>query len=132
VAEHSGGGALTRHTARLAAAAIVVVPLVGYPTVVLRDGASFPSASDCVHIAKPGDTGDLDLVFGRRDTPVAAEQLLAQVRHVGYTDAVVQGDGCLRWKVVYTGIESYEQGASSAAEARGAGLSPQIELAPPG
>lgn len=122
---------MRRSTARLAAAAIVVVPLVGYPAVVLADGARFPSADDCVHIAKPGESGDLDLVFGRRGTPAEAEQLLEQVKRVGYVDAQVQGDGCLRWKVVYTGIESYEQGASSAAEARGAGLQPQIEIAPP-
>ena len=91
-----------------------------------------PPPEDCVHIAKPGASGDLDLVFGRRDTPAEAERLLEQVKRVGYVDAQVQGDGCLRWKVVYTGIESYAQGASSAAEARGAGLRPQIEIAPPG
>ncbi len=124
---------MTRSTARLVAAAIVVVPLVGYPAVVLGDGgARFPSADDCVRVAKPGATGDLDLVFGRRDTPAEAERLLERVRHVGYVDAQMQADGCLRWKVVYTGIESYAQGASSAAEARGAGLSAQIEVAPPG
>ena len=123
---------MTRSTARLVAAAIVAVPLVGYPAVVLAGGARFPSAADCVHVASPGESGDLDLVFGRRDTVAEAQQLLAQVQGVGYRDAVVQPDGCLRWKVVYTGIESYEQGASSAAEARGAGLSPQIEVAPPG
>jgi hypothetical protein len=120
-----------RSTARLVAAAIVAVPLVGYPAVVLADGVRFPSAEDCVHVAQPGATGDLDLVFGRRDTPAEADELLAQVRKVGYVDAQVQGDGCMRWKVVYTGIESYAQGASSAAEARGAGLDPRIELAPP-
>ena len=123
---------MRRSTERLAAAAIVVVPLVGYPAVALRNGAHFPSPEDCVHIAKSGESGDLDLVVGRRDTPAEAEQLLEEVKRVGYVDAQVQGDGCLRWKVVYTGIESYAQGASSAAEARGAGLHPQIEIAPPG
>ena len=123
---------MRRSTARLVAAAIVAVPLVGYPSVVLADGARFPSAEDCVHVAQPGATGDLDLVFGRRDTPAEADELLAQVQKVGYVDAQVQGDGCMRWKVVYTGIESYAQGASSAAEARGAGLDPRIEIAPPG
>jgi hypothetical protein len=112
--------------------AIVAVPLVAYPAIRLRNGAHFPSPDDCVHVAKPGESGDLDLVFGRRDTVAAANQLLERVRGVGYRDAEVQADGCLRWKVVYTGIESYEQGASSAAEARGAGLSPQIEVAPAG
>jgi hypothetical protein len=114
------------------AAVIVVLPLLAYPAVALRDGAHFPSAEDCIHVAQPGESGDLDLVFGRRDTVAEADQLLEQVRSVGYRDAEVQADGCLRWKVVYTGIESYEQGASSAAEARGAGLTPQIEIAPAG
>lgn len=124
---------MRRSRTKLLAAAIVAVPLVGYPAVVLAGGgAHFPSPDDCVHVAKPGETGDLDLVFGRRDTVPEANALLEQVRSVGYRDAEVQADGCLRWKVVYTGIESYEQGASSAAEARGAGLSPQLEVAPPG
>ena len=133
MAEPFEGATVRRSNARLAAAAIVVVPLVGYPAAVLAGGgARFPSSEDCVHVAQPGATGDLDLVFGRRDTPAEADALLAQVQKVGYVDAQVQGDGCLRWKVVYTGIESYEQGASSAAEARGAGLQAQIEIAPPG
>jgi hypothetical protein len=123
---------MTRPTARLAAAVIVAVPLLGYPAVVLADGARFPSADDCVRVAEPGATGDLDLVFGRRDTVAEAEQLLEQVKQVGYVDAQLQGDGCLRWKVVYNGIESYAQGASSAAEARSAGLDPRIEIAPGG
>ena len=123
---------MKRSTTRLVAVAVVAVPLLAYPAFALRHGAHFPSPSDCVHIAKPGESGDLDLVFGRRDTPAEAERLLAQVQGVGYRDAAVQEDGCLRWKVVYTGIESYAQGASSAAEARGAGLQPQIEIAPPG
>jgi hypothetical protein len=124
---------MTRSTVRLAAAAIVAVPLLGYPALVLGDGgARFPTADDCVHVAASGESGDLDLVFGRRDTPAEADQLLEEVKHVGYVDAEVQEDGCFRWKVVYTGIESYAQGASSAAEARGAGLDPRIEVAPPG
>jgi hypothetical protein len=123
---------MTRSTARLAAAVIIAVPLLGYPALVLvGGGARFPSADDCVHVAAPGESGDLDLVFGRGDTRAEAEQLLEQVQRVGYIDAQVQEDGCFRWKVVYTGIESYEQGASSAAEARGAGLQPRIEIAPP-
>ena len=115
----------------LAAVAIAAVPLLGYPLLVGADGARFPSPDDCVHVAKPGETGDLDLVFGRRDTVAEADRLLEQVKRVGYGDAEVQADGCLRWKVLYTGIESYAQGASSAAEARGAGLEAQIEVAPP-
>lgn len=123
---------MTRSTARLVAAAIVAVPLVGYPLVVGADGARFPSAHDCVRLASPGDAGDLDLVFGRRDTIPEAEQLLEQVRKVGYVDAELRGDGCGRWKVLYDGITSWPQGESSAAEAQGAGLEAWLEIQPPG
>ena len=54
------------------------------------------------------------------------------MRGVGYVDAEVRGDGCTRWKVLYDGIESYAQGASSVAEARGAGLEAWLEVEPPG
>jgi hypothetical protein len=117
---------------RLAAAAIVAVPLLAYPLVVGVDGARFPSQDDCVRIAPAGSTEPLDLVFGRRDTPAEAERLLEQVRAVGYVDAELRPDGCARWKVLYDGITSYDQGASSAAEARRAGLDAQVEIQPPG
>ena len=38
-------------------------------------------------------------------------------------------DACGRWKVLYDGIDSYAQGASSAAEAHGAGLEAWLEIA---
>lgn len=116
---------------RLAAAAIVVVPLVGYPLLVAADGARSPSPDDCVHVAPPGTTEGLDLVFGRRDTRPEADELLEEVRGVGYVDAEVRADGCWRWKVLYDGIETYQQGLESRAEARGAGLDAELELEPP-
>ena len=123
---------MTRATARRAAVAIVAVPLLGYPLAVGADGVRFPSAADCVHVAAPGETGALDLVFGRRDTPREAARLLARVRSVGYGDAEMRSDACGRWEVLYDGIESYPQGASSAAEAHGAGLQAWLEVQPPG
>lgn len=117
---------------RLAAAAIVAVPLVAYPLLAGADGAPFPSRDDCVRVARPGSTERLDLVFGRRDTPREAEELLGQVRGVGYVDAELGPDGCGRWKVLYGGIDSYAQGLESQAEARGAGLEARLELEPPG
>ena len=122
---------MTRSWARILAAAIIVVPLLAYP-LVAAGGARFPSTDDCVRLASEGETGELDLVFGRRDTVAEAEALLEQVRGVGYVDAELQGDGCFRWKVLYDGIESYEQGASSAEQAHGAGLEARLELEPPG
>ncbi|MGB8351901.1 MAG: hypothetical protein WCE47_15860 [Gaiella sp.] len=96
------------------------------------DGVRFPSRYDCVRLAPLGSTEPLDLVFGRRDTPTAAESLLERVRAVGYVDAEVRLEGCGRWKVLYDGITSYPQGASSAAEARRAGLDAWLEIQPPG
>ena len=96
------------------------------------DGARFPSPTTVSGSRRPGSTEPLDLVFGRRDTPAEAERLLERVRAVGYVDAEVRLEGCGRWKVLYDGIDSYEQGASSVAEARGAGLDAWLEIQPPG
>jgi hypothetical protein len=123
---------MTPHHLRLAAVAIVAIPLLAYPAVVGADGARFPSLDDCVRVAATGTTEPLDLVFGRLDTPIAAEDLLAQVRGVGYVDAELRLDSCGRWVVLYDGIESHEQGVESRAEARGAGLEAELELEPPG
>jgi hypothetical protein len=117
---------------RVAAAAVVAVPLLAYPLVVGADGAPFPSVEDCVRIASPGTTERLDLVFGRFDTPTAANELLTRVQGVGYVDAEVRRDGCGRWEVLYDGITSYAQGIESRDEARGAGLEAEVELEPPG
>jgi hypothetical protein len=122
---------MTPFRARLAAAAIVAVPLVAYPLIVAVDGVRFPSEADCVRIARATDDAELDLVFGRRETPTEAERLLDRVRGVGYVDAEVRSDGCGRWQVLYEGIDSYAQGLESRAEARGAGLEAELEVEPP-
>ena len=123
---------MTARQTGAAAVALLAVPLLGYPAVVLADGARFPSRDDCVRIAPEGSTEALDLVFGRRDTPADAETLREQVAAVGYVDAETRPDGCGRWEVLYDGIESYAQGVSSRTEARGAGLDAELELEPPG
>lgn len=123
---------MTAEQVRLAAAAIVAVPLVGYPLVVGAGGAPFPSTDDCVRIAPANSDAALDLVFGRSDTVAEAEELLARVKGVGYVDAEMRPDGCGRWEVLYDGITSYAQGVSSRDEARGAGLEAELEIEPPG
>lgn len=123
---------MTSRRWRLAAALVVAIPLLAYPAVVLADGARFPSPEDCVRIAGPEQTGELDLVFGHRSTPAEAQRLLEQVVGVGYVDAEMGEDGCGRWVVLYDGITSYEQGLESRAEARGAGLDAELEVERPG
>lgn len=123
---------MTEGQRRVSTLAVVAVALLGYPALVLADGARFPTRDDCVRIAPPGSTAALDLVFGRRDTPTAADELRARVAAVGYVDAEVQPDGCGRWEVLYDGIESYAQGLESRAEARGAALEAELEIEPPG
>ena len=123
---------MTPFRARLAAGAIVAVPLVAYPLIVAVDGVRFPSQADCVRVARAAEDAELDLVFGRRETPSDAQRLLERVRGVGYADAELRPDGCGRWEVLYDGIESYEQGIESRAEARGAGLEAELEIEPPG
>lgn len=122
---------MSRARGRLAAALVLAAPLLGYPAVVLADGARFPSRDDCVQLAPQGSTEALDLVFGRRDTPREAEALRERVAGVGYVDAEVYLDGCGRWEVLYDGIETWSQGVSSRAEARGAGLDAELEVEPP-
>ena len=123
---------MTSRQLRLAAVLVVAIPLLAYPALVLADGARFPSSEDCVRVASEGSTEDLDLVFGRRDTSQAADELLERVVAVGYVDAEVRPDGCGRWKVLYDGITSYDQGLESRTEARGAGLEAELEIEPPG
>lgn len=122
---------MTTRQSWLATSLIVVLPLVSYPALVAGDGARFPSRDDCIRIA-PADTAEeLDLVFGRRDTPAQAEALRERVANVGYVDAEVRRDGCGRWEVLYDGITSWSQGVESRAEARGAGLDAELEIEPP-
>jgi hypothetical protein len=121
---------MTSRQLRLAAVLVVAIPLLVYPALVLADGARFPSSDDCVRVAPEGSSGELDLVFGRRNTPADAGQLLQQVVAVGYVDAEVRPDGCGRWKVLYDGITSYDQGLESRTEARGAGLDAEVEIDP--
>ena len=115
---------MSRSTARLVAAAIIVVPLLAYPLVVAADGARFPSRDDCVRVAAEGETAELDLVFGRRDTRAEADELLERVRGVGYVDAEVRGDGCRRWKVLYDGISRTRRARARSRRRAGQGSRP--------
>ena len=122
---------MTAATARRIAAAIIAVPLLAtrpssQPTASTSRRQSTASARQIP--ARPPHSTSSSVVATRRP---AANELLGRVRAVGYVDAEVRADGCGRWKVMYDGITSYPQGASSVAEARGAGLEAWLEIQPP-
>jgi hypothetical protein len=122
-----------RRPRSLAVVGLVLVPLLVYPLAVLaRGGPTFPSGGGgCERAASPGDTAELELVYGRFETSAAATELRDDVVRVGFVGTEVRRDACGEWKVVYDGIDDYATGASVVAEARRVGLDPRLELAPP-
>jgi hypothetical protein len=112
-----------------AAVAVVAVPVLAYPLVVLAaDGAPrFPTRSEC---AKPAtaDAAGLDVVYGRFDDPRAARERLRAITRVGFVGAAVELDACGRWKVSYDSIVSLAQGEALAKQVRAAGFDARVEL----
>ena len=103
------------------------------PRSCVADGARFPSADDCVqHRGRRATEASSTSSSGDGTHRRRPRSCSSRSAASGYVDAVVVGDGCGRWKVLYDGIESYEQGLESRAEARGAGLEAELELEPPG
>jgi hypothetical protein len=109
------------------AAAIVAVPFVIYVGTTLADGAPrFPTRAECVHAV---EGQPVDLVYGRFDSPTAADDLRDRVVSVGFTGTEVIGDGCGRWKVVLENVSSIVVASQVRAEAVKAGFAPMLELA---
>ncbi|HUP22006.1 MAG TPA: hypothetical protein VNB06_03595 [Thermoanaerobaculia bacterium] len=118
---------MTQQRLRLLAAGIALVPTFGYPFGVLALGTPpFPTRDDCVHVAT-GDAEDLEVVYGRLDDPVAADELLAEVTRIGFVGAEVEFDACGRWKVSYDAVETFAQGEALAEHVREAGLEARVE-----
>ena len=113
---------------RLVAAAVVAIPMLAYPLVVLAaDGVPrFPTRNECVTVAT-GDAPDLDVVYGRFDDPTAAEERLTALTRVGFVGARVALDACGRWKVSYDSIASFAQGQALAEQVRAAGFDARVE-----
>jgi|APDOM4702015248_1054824.scaffolds.fasta_scaffold161108_2 hypothetical protein len=110
------------------AAAVVLVPLLGYPSAVLVGGAPrFPTRAECARPA--GASGPVDVVFGRFDTPDAADALRDRALAVGFVGTKTLADGCGRYKVVLTGVPSIEVGREIQAEAAPVQLAPRLEQA---
>ena len=109
------------------AAAVVLVPLLGYPLVTLAGGSPhFPGHDKCVRPAVEGQA--VDVVFGRFDHPDAAADFLERVVGVGFVGTQVRGDGCGRWKVALENVPSVEIGREVQEEAATVDLEPTLEL----
>ena len=130
--DRAGRRTVTHRTAVLVAAAIVAVPLLGYPALVRRRRRPLPVApTTASSVAAAGRREGLDLVFGRRDTPAEAEVAARAGSGRGLRRRRAASATAARaGKCSTTGIESYEQGLESRAEARGAGLQAELELEP--
>ena len=125
-------GASTRgRRAIAAAAAVVLVPLLAYPMVMLAKGRPrFPSSAECARHAVEGQPADV--VFGRLDDPESAAGLRDRVVAFGFKGTETLADGCGRWKVVLSTVPSVEVGREIQSEAGTVGLHPTLELAATG
>ena len=126
----AGRAAPARRRDRHALAAVAAVA-IAYPAVALAGGVTFPIRDACVRPAGPDTPGELELVYGRFDSQVAAEELRARVVGVGFVGTEVVADGCGRWKVTYDGVESYEAIQGTIEEARAQGFDPRVEVEAP-
>lgn len=111
-------------------ALIVAVPLLLYP-IVTAGGTPpvFVHVSECSDRASPGETRELEIVYGRFADQAAADELAERARAMGYRDTLSEPDGCGRWKAVNGAVDSYEGGRDAVEEGRRAGLEGELELA---
>jgi hypothetical protein len=112
---------------RLAPWMIAAVVALAYPLAVLAfSGApEFPSRQDCV--SPVTGEGELEVVFGYRDSEREALELQAQVEALGFTGTEVEQDGCGRVRVSVDDVPSREVGEEVIREAQGVGLAPTLE-----
>jgi hypothetical protein len=109
------------------AAAIVLLPLLGYPLFTLAGGAPrFPTREECIHSPVAGQP--VDVVFERFDDPDKAAAFRERVLAVGFSGTEMLADGCGRWKVVLQSVPTIEIAREVQAEAATVDLSPKLEL----
>jgi hypothetical protein len=110
------------------AVAIALTPVVMYPLAALAQGeVRFPSRDECARPAT-ADVENLEVVYGRLDSQVEAQELLDDVLATGFAGTALELDGCGRWKVSYDAIETLAQGEGLVVQARAAGFDPRVEL----
>ena len=107
-------------------ALFVVVAALAYPLAVVAGGApSFPSRSDCVHVAHAD--GDLEVVFGYFDSEAQARPVLDKALAVGFKGTQIEPNACGQVKVAVHGIPTLAVGDQVMAEARKVGFRPTLE-----
>jgi hypothetical protein len=109
---------------------VVVVGALAYPLAVLAfSGApDFPSRADCMY--PPTGEGELQVVFGYRDSETEALKLSDQVLAVGFTGTEITWDACGRVRVAVDDVPSRAVGEEVIREARTVGLDPHLEQEP--
>jgi hypothetical protein len=113
------------HSRRLALV-IVVLGVFAYPLAVLAQGVPhFHTRADCLGPAK--SDGDVDLVFGSFGSYAAADELLGQIKQLGFVTASAVSDGCGRVDVavVYTSLAAAR---SAVPEANNVHLHPKVSV----
>ena len=114
---------------RLAAAIVLVVPLLAYPLAVLASGRpTFPGdRGECAVAAHDGDEGRFEVVVAHLALIPDAEALRRRVLAAGVGDMKVEPDGCGWWKVTAYGIETYAAAQSLADAVHRAGFPARVE-----
>lgn len=112
------------------AAAIVAVPLLGYPLVTVAGGSPPFPRDECARPAVDGQP--VEVVYGRFDHPDAAAGFRDRVLELGFQGTEVMFDGCGQWKVVLEGVPSVEIAHELQAEAATVDLHLTVELDPDG
>lgn len=122
---------MTARRRLLAAIAVAAVPLLVYPLTPLVQGLPrFPGDGDCG--LPPEEGRPVNVVFGRLDSPVEAEEERERVVGFGFVGTEVEPDDCGRWLVVLGEVPSLEVAREVAEEARSVDLDPALELDPDG
>jgi hypothetical protein len=112
---------------RIAPWAIAALAALAYPLAVLAlgNGPEFPTRTDCVR--PPTGEGELQVVFGYRDSESEARKLRDEVLAVGFLGTEVERDGCGRVRVAVDDVPSREVGEEVIRQARTVGLEPTLE-----
>jgi hypothetical protein len=108
---------------------LVVLMALAYPVAILVSSGvpPFPSRDDCIRPATKD--GQIEAVFGYRDSELEGRALRDRVVAVGFVGAEIQRDACGRVRVFVRGIPTLDVGSELADEARSVGIDVALEQA---